>query len=58
MNKIIIGYVVWTDDGPQRNIRSKDRWFQRKEPIKVYQTENIARRYGLNIKPVFVEEEE
>ena len=52
--KQIIGYIVW-DNGPVRNVRSEGQWFERKEPIKVYQTEKIALRYGSVVKPVFVE---
>jgi len=57
-NKQIIGYIVWDNGEPVRNIRSEGQWYQRKEPIKVYRTEKIALRYGSTVKPVFVEIEE
>jgi hypothetical protein len=57
-NKQIIGYIVWDNGEPVRNIRSAGQWYQRKEPIKVYRTEKIALRYSSTVKPVFVEIEE
>jgi|APFre7841882654_1041346.scaffolds.fasta_scaffold708127_2 hypothetical protein len=58
MTKQTIGYIVWSESGPVRNIRSEGQWFQRKEPIKVYKTEAVAKRYGSVVKPVYVEVEE
>lgn len=55
--KQIIGYVIWKD-GPRRTIRSEGQWYERKEPIKVYKTEEVARRYidkGDEVKPVYVD---
>ncbi len=59
--KHIIGYVVWKNDAPVRNVRSEGHWYQRKEPIKVYQTEAVAKRYmgkDGEVKPVFVDIDE
>jgi len=57
MTEQIIGYIVW-NDGPVRSVRSEGRWFERREPIKVYKTEAIAKRYGGRVRPVFVRDEE
>ncbi len=59
--RICIGYIVWDATGPVRNIRSAGQWFERKEPIKVYKTAQVAERYikeNQTVKPVFIEEEE
>lgn len=52
-----IGWVNVDADGkPIRNIRSGGTWRERKEPIKVYATQQVANRYGRSVE-VFIKED-
>ena len=52
-----IGWIIVDNDGePIRTVRSAGRWFERKEPIKVYKTKASAERYG-RVKEVFIKED-
>lgn len=60
MIKTIIGWAIVHPDTkePFRATRSKGRYFERKEPVKVYRSEKAALAYapeGYSAAPVFLE---
>lgn len=53
----VVGYIIW-DGAPVRNVSCAGEWYERKQPPKIYKTQDVAKRYaskGQTVKPVYVE---